>query len=83
MVKNILRRKFWVVLVIIGMIFLGFGVGQAMAKQPNMNAALVSLNSAKSSLEKASADKAGHRARAITKVKEAIIEVKAGIKAGS
>lgn len=65
----------------VGIICLSFAVGQAMAtKRVNMESALVSLNSAKTSLEKAAADKAGHRVKAINLVKQAITEVKAGIK---
>jgi hypothetical protein len=48
--------------------------------QPNMQAAITELESAKERLEKATADKGGHRAKAIKLVKEAIVEVKEGIK---
>lgn len=50
--------------------------------QPNMQAALNALESAKDSLNKATADKGGHRAKAIDYVKDAIDEVKKGIEAG-
>ena len=49
--------------------------------QPHMQAALDALQSARSNLDKASADKGGHRAKAIDLVKEAIDEVRAGIQA--
>ncbi len=76
-----LRRRFWVVVLMVSMIGLGFGVGQAWAiKQPNMEAALRSLTSAKISLEKATANKGGHRVKAINLVKQAMNEVKSGIK---
>jgi len=50
-----------------------------LADQPNMEAALLSLQQAKESLQKAVADKGGHRVKAIKTVDAAIAEVKAGI----
>jgi hypothetical protein len=50
--------------------------------QPHMQAALTALESARSNLDRASADKGGHRAKAIDLVKDAISEVKKGIEAG-
>lgn len=47
--------------------------------QPHMKAALATLNMAKNQLEKASADKGGHRVKAIALVNQAIGEVQAGI----
>ncbi len=49
------------------------------ADQPNMEAALVALQQARDSLQNATADKGGHRVRAIKTVNQAIAEVKAGI----
>ena len=49
--------------------------------QPHMRAALESLRTAKDQLEKASADKGGHRKNAIDLVAKAIDEVRAGIDA--
>jgi hypothetical protein len=49
--------------------------------QPHMQAALDALQSARSNLDKANADKGGHRAKAIDLVKDAIDEVKMGIQA--
>jgi predicted metal-dependent hydrolase len=49
--------------------------------QPHMTAALAALESAKNNLERASADKGGHRAKALDLVKDAISEVKKGIEA--
>jgi hypothetical protein len=49
--------------------------------QPHMQAALDALNSALQNLDKAEADKGGHRANAIKLVKQAIDEVNAGIAA--
>jgi hypothetical protein len=54
----------------------------AEAAQPHMEAALKDLQSAAAQLEKAEADKAGHRARAIQLVSQAINQVQAGIQAG-
>jgi len=51
----------------------------AFADQPNMDAALAALTQAKESLLKATADKGGHRAKAIKAVDQAIAEVQAGI----
>lgn len=53
--------------------------GASQADQPNMEAALASLQQAKESLQKATADKGGHRVKAIKSVDAAIAEVKAGI----
>lgn len=49
--------------------------------QPHMQNALTALRNAKDSLEKATADKGGHRAKAIGFVNDAIDEVKKGIDA--
>jgi hypothetical protein len=48
--------------------------------QPQMRSALGSLESALGSLNKASPDKGGHRLKAIELTKQAIEEVKTGIK---
>ncbi len=47
--------------------------------QPHMKAALESLQKAKEQLEKATADKGGHRAKALELVKSAIEETQKGI----
>jgi hypothetical protein len=49
--------------------------------QPHMQAALDALESARNNLDKANADKGGHRANAIQLVKDAIAEVRMGIQA--
>ena len=49
--------------------------------QPHMQAALDALKSARNNLDKAEADKGGHRAKAIELVNHAIDEVNAGIAA--
>lgn len=48
--------------------------------QPKMHQALEHLRSAKNALEAATADKGGHRVKAIALTKQAIDEVQAGIK---
>lgn len=59
---------------------LGGLAGSAFAdRQPHMKAALVHLEKALSSLKDATADKGGHRVKAIKAVEEAIAETKAGI----
>lgn len=47
--------------------------------QPKMKEALEQLRAAKASLEAATADKGGHRVKAIAAVKEAIEQVEKGI----
>jgi hypothetical protein len=49
--------------------------------QPHMQAALNALENAKDSLNKATPDKGGHRAKALDLVRDAIDEVKKGIEA--
>jgi hypothetical protein len=56
---------------------------QAEAAQPHMEAALKALNNASSQLEMAVDDKAGHRAKAIQLVSQAINQVQQGIQAGA
>ena len=51
----------------------------AAAAQPKMEAALVSLEQAKSALMDASEDKGGHRAKAIQAVEAAMNQVRKGI----
>jgi len=49
------------------------------SNQPNMDRALEHLRAAKASLEKADANKGGHRVKAIAYVNSAIDEVRRGI----
>ncbi len=64
-------------------VLLSFGLGfatHAIAEpQPQMRKALVALETAVSHLKTASADKGGHRVKAIELTEQAIQEVKAGI----
>lgn len=50
--------------------------------QPHMQAALNALENARDNLNRATADKGGHRAKALDYVKDAISEVKKGIDSG-
>jgi hypothetical protein len=55
----------------------------AEAQQPHMHTALRALNNAKTQLQNAEPDKAGHRERAIGLVTQAIEQVQQGIQAGA
>jgi hypothetical protein len=59
---------------------LGACIGNAVAQQPHMNAALDALRTARAELVAATPNKGGHRARAITLVNQAIDETNAGIR---
>lgn len=61
-----------------GTMYLGTGEAGAEA-QPHMRAALGSLQNARSQLQAATADKGGHRAKALDLVNAAIAEVNRGI----
>jgi hypothetical protein len=63
------------VVVLLGIV----AIAGAMPDQPNMQAARGNLMTARNELQKATADKAGHRANAIRLVGNAIAEVNAGI----
>ncbi len=65
------------------MVFDVFAVSPMSPDQPHMRAALEHLRNAKRSLELATADKGGHRAKAIEYVNKAIDEVNQGIAAGA
>ncbi len=57
----------------------GIFIGQALAAQPHMQAALDALQTARSELNLATANKGGHRLKALGDVDAAITEVRAGI----
>ena len=69
-------------LVLTGTLAAGIFVGQAMAAQPHMVAALDALRTARSELQSALANKGGHRVKAIALIDQAIEETNAGISAG-
>ena len=56
-----------------------FLAGRALADQPRMQAALDHLQSARRELAQATADKGGHRTKAIALVDDAIQEVRDGM----
>lgn len=68
--------KFSLAGVVVGIVI---GACAAGANQPNMQAALGSLQAARAELVQARANKGGHRDRAINMVDAAIAETRAGI----
>ncbi len=74
-----MRRSFLRGILLTVVLAVGFIAGQLSAAQPHMNAALKQLRAARTSLNKASADKGGHRERALDLVNRAIDEVERGI----
>jgi hypothetical protein len=54
-------------------------IGRASADQPHMQAALDHLRAARAELDKADADKGGHRMKAIALVNDAISQVEKGV----
>lgn len=59
----------------------GILIGQAIASQPHMQAALGYLQSARTELQSAERNKGGHRLKALRYVEDAIAETEAGIAA--
>ena len=59
----------------------GVVIGEAIASQPHMQAALGYLQSAKSELQVAEHNKGGHRVAALRYVNDAIAETQAGMAA--
>ena len=78
-VRSLLSRRVFTAVAIATVLTGGFLMGRASADQPHMQAALSHLESARSELEAASADKGGHRTKAIGLVNDAIVQVKKGI----
>src|SRR2546423_808359 len=68
-------RTIFAAIVLLGTV----AIAGAVPDQPNMQAARGNLMTAKSELQRATSDKAGHRAKAIGLVNNAIAEVNAGI----
>ena len=73
------RRNLLSTLVLFLTLAVGFIAGQVFADQPHMQAALDHLRAAKAELNAATADKGGHRAKAIALVNDAIAQVEHGI----
>ncbi len=76
--SNVSRRTL-VVLGLAALLCAGIVVGRASADQPHMIAALDHLRAAKAELDKADADKGGHRVKAMQLVSDAIAQVERGI----
>ena len=72
-------RRFFTVLALLVVLATAFVAGRASADQPHMQAALEHLRAAKVELEAATADKGGHRAKAIALTNDAIAETERGI----
>ena len=72
-------RRFFTVLALVVVLATAFVAGRASADQPHMQAALEHLRAAKVELEAATADKGGHRAKAIVLTNDAIVQVEKGI----
>ena len=73
------RSRIIVAVLLCTVLVSGFLLGRASADQPHMQAALEHLRAAKGELERADADKGGHRAKAINLVNDAISQVEKGI----
>jgi hypothetical protein len=74
------------ILIVLGTAFVliaAFVAGRASAAQPHMRNALDHLIAAKSELQVAAHDKAGHRVKALGFVNDAIAQVREGIAAGA
>jgi len=61
------------------MLLVGLSTAVMAERQPAMHAALAHLREAREALKDASADKGGHRVRAIKMINQAIEEVERGI----
>lgn len=73
------RRSLLRGLLLVCLLAIGFIAGQLSAAQPKMHDALKHLRAARADLNRATADKGGHRERAIDLVNSAINEVERGI----
>jgi hypothetical protein len=76
------RNRVFISLFIVLILAVGFVAGRASADQPHMQSALDHLHAAKTELELADRDKAGHRESAVGFVDKAIRQVELGIAAG-
>jgi hypothetical protein len=73
------RSRVIVAFLLCAVLISGFLLGRASADQPHMQAALEHLRAAKGELEKADADKGGHRVKALGLVNDAIAQVERGV----
>jgi len=77
-----MRINFWKVSTLALAAALGLSLTMPSAdaeRQPHMKNALGYLNSARTELSRATADKGGHRVKAMAAVDEAIVQVKKGM----
>jgi hypothetical protein len=74
-----MMRRILVALALVLTVSAGFVVGRASAAQPQMQTALTHLRQARTALDRATADKGGHRGRALALVNDAIKQVEEGI----
>ena len=72
-------RRFFAMMFVTVAIGTGFLAGRVSADQPHMQSALEHLREAKHSLERAEADKGGHRQKALDLTNDAIVQVEKGI----
>jgi len=79
--KELRRTRWFPKILVVVLVAIAFTAGNLSAsmQQTHMEEALAALNSAKMHLGLASADKGGHRAKAIKAVNEAILHVNEGI----
>ncbi|HVR37624.1 MAG TPA: hypothetical protein VMU84_00900 [Thermoanaerobaculia bacterium] len=74
-----MTRRILVALALVVVIATAFIGGRLSAAQPQMQAALTNLRQARANLDRATADKGGHREKALVLVNQAIDEVQEGI----
>lgn len=72
--RSIIRALFLTLILAVGFI-----AGQLSAAQPQMQSALTNLRQTRANLNRATADKGGHRERALSLVNDAIDQVEKGI----
>jgi hypothetical protein len=77
------RRRLVGIAAVLIIVAVSFAGGCVVAAQPRMQNALGALQNARSELQMAESNKAGHRVNALRLVNEAIVEVQAGVAAGS
>ena len=77
--RAVSSRLFVKIFLTIAVCFLLFVSGRVSADQPHMRAALNALRNARNELQLATANKGGHRAKAIDLVNQAITQVEKGI----
>ena len=73
-------KRLLIALLVLAAIGSGFVAGRASAEQPMMASALEHLRAARADLERATADKGGHREAAIRATNNAIREVEQGMR---